>query len=197
MKNRGFTLLEMMVALAILAVLGTAVVALFAGGLRAWERVRNVGEPQARVALGFEMPERDLHNAVPCFAIPFQGAVDSIVFPTLLAVTNGVESMRYRIGTVRYVLDRTRHVVRRNAWSYPSPEPTEPLGEPVVEQVQDLRLQYLEIGTNGTETGWRDLWQETNRWPAAVRWRIQGDWGGSPATVQRTIFLIPAPAARH
>jgi prepilin-type N-terminal cleavage/methylation domain-containing protein len=197
MRTRGFTLLEMMVVVAILAVLGTAVVALLTGGLRAWEQVQNVGEPQAQAALGFEIPERDLHNAIPFFAIPFQGAADSVAFPTLLSVTNGMGQAQYRIGTVRYVLDRTLQMLRRTAWPYPYPESSETMAEAMMSQVENLALQYLEVSTNGTGVGWRDSWQETNRWPAAVRWTVQGARGASQTVVQRTIFLVPRPAGSH
>lgn len=113
-SRAGVTLLELLVAAGIVAVLSMAVVTALVAGLRLWDRAERFEGARAEAALAGEIVARDFRNRVPFFAAPFMGEADGCVFATL-ADTGGVT----RLAVVEYRFERARGVLWRRMANVP------------------------------------------------------------------------------
>lgn len=166
----GFTLLEMLVALALLGGLGLLLAgALQTGGL-AWRRSRGISEDVALrdgLRLAFE---HQLGQAQPVFAgadpgdarLDFLGEPDGVSFlgPLPEAIAPGV------LARQRLVVAASTLVL---AWQVPG------MAEevlPVLEGVTALRLGYWAPPEAGEEGGWRAEWRDRPRLPGLIALEI-------------------------
>ena len=79
--EKGFTLIEILVATSILGIIGLTILTTFASGLHVFERVQTFGGSQADVLLAFEEMEKDIRNVFPLSTIAFEGDTQSMTFP--------------------------------------------------------------------------------------------------------------------
>ena len=84
-NKKGFTLVELLVALSLMAVVGGVIVATFSGGAGVWERVQCQGTQEQNLLISFEEIKKSFHNMKPFKPIPFVGKLESFSFPTLLS----------------------------------------------------------------------------------------------------------------
>jgi type II secretory pathway pseudopilin PulG len=175
----GFTLVETMVALALLAALGL----LLAGAMRtaggAWQRSRGISEETAlrdglRLAL-----DRQLGQAQPVPASPdqrderidFLGGPDAVSFrgPLPEAIAPGV------VGRQQWAVLASVLVL---AWQLPGDEAPRAV-LPVLEGVQALSLRYWAPPTPEDPGGWQAEWRDRARLPGLVAIEIVRT-GGAP-----------------
>jgi type II secretory pathway component PulJ len=79
-RNKGFTAVELIVAVCIFSMVSYAVYSLLAGGLNAYKRIRNFAGSQIDVLTAFEKMERDLENTFYISGINFSGDGRSVSF---------------------------------------------------------------------------------------------------------------------
>jgi prepilin-type N-terminal cleavage/methylation domain-containing protein len=92
MKNKAFTLVEMIIVSTIMAIVAVGVATSFLAGMRVWGRVQNIHVAQADIFTSFEMFARDLRQIAPAAGYNFTGTEDELVFPTA-----GADGLMYRV----------------------------------------------------------------------------------------------------
>ncbi|TFH17131.1 MAG: prepilin-type N-terminal cleavage/methylation domain-containing protein [Lentisphaerales bacterium] len=182
----GFTLLEVLIVVAILVVLMTVTASVFFSGLSVWGKARSINVGTIDALICIEYFERDLRNASPFYSIELRGRSELVSFPQVLEGGYGDSPVRQ----VRYEFDeRTRTVAR-----FVSPFPMgggEPGAELLVSNVKSMRLRYAPVPEVGSSAlRWQDVWEGGHAtWPAAVRIDLVLDEAGEGKTISRTIDL--------
>ena len=161
MKARGFTLIELMSALAILSLLAVMSFRGLGAVLDARDRVRQESEKWRGVAAFFSRLQRDLQLSAP---LPVQAASERLEF-SRFAAAEGVDAPR----RVAYRLNADREV---ELWLWPGLDAAagEPARYTVLPAVAKLELRYLDGAL-----AWVDAWPASERdspLPQAVRLRV-------------------------
>ena len=193
----GFTLVETMVALALLAALGLLLAGAMRTGGEAWQRSRRLSEETAlrdglRLAL-----DRQLGQAQPVPASPdlrderldFLGEPDAVTF--LAPLPEAILSAGMGPG----VIVRQRLAVLASvlvlAWQLPGDaEPRAVL--PVLEGVAGLGLRYWAPPSPEEPGGWRTDWRDRTRLPGLVAIEVAraGAAPGAPSGALPLAFLV-------
>jgi len=183
----GFTLVEMLVVVAALGVIAGAVAACLAAGLRAWDAARAFSRSEARALVAMRLLEHDLQNAFCFRAVAFSGGIERVSFPVPAedpgTLADG-QPLR-RIGAAAYRFDAARGSLRRKAWAYPAPEPSDAGAERLAAGLAGMRLQYR----GGTGAEWADEWVSATNLPSAVRIRLAVADAVAPVVMERVVSL--------
>jgi prepilin-type N-terminal cleavage/methylation domain-containing protein len=169
MKRRrlgGYTLVELLVAIALLALIGVAIVGAFAGGLRVWERAR-VEVREAAPAAACAQIRRDLANACLSRGAAFEGGPQAVVFASRAATADPRVMTMCRL---EYAFDPAGGRLRRTACAVPSD--AEGRAETVLDRTEECAFLYYGEEAAG-EGGWTDTWTGQTNLPAAVRVRLR------------------------
>jgi len=171
----GFTLLELMVALAILGLLSLMLFGGLRFGFRSWERETAHANAVADIGIAQGFLRRSIANAYPIFQLdgegkrvnPFVGSIDQLEFlaPTPASAGGGGRD-RYRIGT-HTANGRTDLVV----WSQPElvANPDKRSMTILVPGIRDLAIDYF--GRQGSDDAnqWYGNWGDSTHPPQLVR----------------------------
>jgi general secretion pathway protein J len=201
--SRGFTLLELLVAMTLLALL----VAALAGGLRfgsrAWETGESRLEHLERMLITHGFLRRQIGRAYPLpererGTVDFLGQPERLSFVGLMPEHLGAGELQ------RLTLEVVAGDGRRDLmllWEPLRAGVAEPYRTVLVEDVAEARFAYR--GPRADETGeppWREDWQEMTKLPTLVRLQIRfrnGDRRQFPDLVARPILNdAPTGAAR-
>ena len=104
-KN-GFTLIELVLVTAILAVIGMAVYGTFSNGINIWKKVTEDSVVED-VNLFFEKISVDLRNSFKLTGIRFKGERTRISFPSRIKYS-GKDGIENTIGQISYSLDKNQ-----------------------------------------------------------------------------------------
>ena len=179
----GFTLLELLVAAALIAVAATVIAGAFAAGFRVWQRASATGDGDAAVSL--EWMQKDLCNTVPCRLVSFQGSENRMEIPSLVTVGDQVQP-----GAVRYELNDAAHTLDRITRSYPLPGADIEKRETLMESVDDVRFSYGEWVAGNMGAGvWGSVWSGRTNTPGAVKISLKFKQGEERIERERTIIL--------
>ena len=207
----GLTLIEMLVALCLIALTAGAVGATFAGGMRVWERLRAQEGRDQWLQIAFDQFRRDLHNVRAFHGIPFKGEYDALSFTTLVSVdvardagqltdgpsgAPGEERLELEaLGQRGYFLDSGRRVLCRSERAYQS------LGSgrlrdrcaPMLTGVDRVRFSYYGFDASRSEYRWTEAWSSDDP-PVAVKLEV----GYREPSTQRPInyaLIVHLPVA--
>lgn len=175
-RSRGFTLIELLLATALIAL----IMAMAYGGFRASVRATHSGEQlieeSNRLRVVHEFLRTRLALAQPLIIedvdgepIRFEGDPDRVRFvaplPGYLSY-GGPYVQEFRVERGREGMDLVFAFAMLNGY-----EPGDLDAEPPVtllEDVGDLRLEYLGFEENGEDVYWDSVWQEADRMPLAI-----------------------------
>gem|GEM_PF-2571703 len=168
----GFTLLELLVVVAILAGVVAAIGACLSAGIRAWEAAESCGAIEGELAVALDVLERDVANAVKFYDTPFQGSERAMAIPsTGVFSAGGGELQPSRPGTVKYWFDPQKRLLYRRAWRYPLSEPEgDQDAEALFAGASDVSFSYCGTAPGGQ---WFGQWIDPTNLPAAVRVTIR------------------------
>jgi type II secretory pathway component PulJ len=188
---KGWTLIELLVTTAIAALVIFVVGASLTAGLRVWATAESFNRIDSTSALATDIMKKDLANALPFFAIPFQGKTREVVFASLLEDPQASSAGVPRLGSVKYTLDASRAALMRRKWAFPSPEPAglDQLQE-IATGVTDLSFEYFQAPI-GPESGgaWGSTWESPTNLPGMIRVRLSFQESTVPVVVQRDMVL--------
>ncbi|MDI6774506.1 MAG: prepilin-type N-terminal cleavage/methylation domain-containing protein [Verrucomicrobiota bacterium] len=168
----AFTLIEVLVVTAIVALLVGAIGACLAGGFRVWDSARtcNVVDGQAMIALA--VLERDLMNGRPFHEIEFRGSPDQLTIPGLAPSRDPGEGPAERLGTIQYTFDPVARSLIRSSWAFPSGARPACDVEKLLAGVSGARFRYW-AGPGGADSPavgeWRKEWRSPTNFPGMVR----------------------------
>ena len=179
-RSAGFTLLEMLLVLALLGVLMTLVGGTLMGANRAWSKGERYGQQLDELRAGQNFLRQALQRTLPiefqdqdARVKVFEGEAQRLRFCATLPLSLGggilVHRLQWRQGDTGTQL-----------WVSFDPVPGAPLSPGAAPQAQlllhnaqGLRLAYRGIDPQGRATGWLDRWPWPARLPAAVRLEVR------------------------
>jgi prepilin-type N-terminal cleavage/methylation domain-containing protein len=182
--RRGFTLIELLVVLVILGAVTAAIGTCISGGIRVWETVRRFNKAEMDAIIGLQMVEKDLMNAAPFFAVPFEGETDTVVFPGTAPAGEGTGP-----GITRLAFNRREGTLTRTHAPFPKPERAwEETAEKLISNVERVRFVYY--GNSGDGGGsWQDSWGDPTNLPVAVRVAVSVRNNGTTVPLEKTIVF--------
>ena len=199
--EQGFTLVELLVAVTLLALLTTLVFGAIKYAARAWAETDHRAITAADLAAVQDVFRHAIGRAYPAFAsadpndreVAFDGADEWLVLvaPLPVAIASGVEARQ------RFFVegeDRSRALVM--AWRFDLPASDEPAPLPenrvrLLDHVRSLRFAYYGAADPTQAPSWWQRWSGYTRLPDLVRVHIERD---DPALPEWPDLLV-APRA--
>lgn len=203
-NNRGFTFIEMLLAVAIFALVGLASVAVLDSVTRSDEASRAATLRLQQLQRAMMLIERDFWqisqrqirvNGEAPVAQTLAGAVnwiesddDGISFSHAGWTNPGMVLARSEVQLVGYRLKERQ--LQRMYYLYPDAVTgTEPNVQPLLEDIDELKFRYL-VKEDGQEQ-WKEFWDQGN-WPLAVKMTLKSPQLG----VIERVFGLPLKETR-
>ena len=203
-NNRGFTFIEMLLAVAIFALVGLASVAVLDSVTRSDEASRAATLRLQQLQRAMMVIERDFWqisqrqirvNGEAPVAQTLAGAVnwiesddDGISFSHAGWTNPGMVLARSEVQLVGYRLKERQ--LQRMYYLYPDAVTgTEPNVQPLLEEIDELKFRYL-VKEDGQEQ-WKEFWDQGN-WPLAVKMTLKSPQLG----VIERVFGLPLKETR-
>jgi prepilin-type N-terminal cleavage/methylation domain-containing protein len=201
----GFTLLELLAAIAILAIMITLLFQAFGQASRAWLQAENRVETFSTARGALDLMSRELSQAIATTNIPFLGSANSVAF---LAPVSTHPSELVDLEEVVYALNgsslerRVTPFSAGAAWDFYTQPQTWPGTTSSIATVADnvISLSFSYVNTNGAyETFWNSTQAASTPWSGgnsftAASWPA-GMTNRAPVGVQITLSMIDSKAA--
>lgn len=185
-RQRGFTLVELLVVVGILGLVTGVVGASLAAGIRAWQMARTFGTAEGEALVGARIIKRDVMNTFAFYSIPFKGSRRDMTFPAIVDVTPESENPVPRLGSISYRYNRYERVLERQVTPFVSDGTMASQDrERLVRDVEDLVIRYGEIGKNGLS--WEASWENTTNHPEVVEIELTVKTDTGPLVIRETI----------
>jgi len=178
----AFTLIELLIVTAILAVVIGVIGACLAGGIRVWDSAQTFNTLERDAFVGLTLMEKDLMNALPIYAIGFDCQASSLKFPALLESDEVLE-----VGTVEYSLDESVRALKRREEAYPQGEEQ---AERLVENVEIMELAYFRlVSVEGQTVEWREIDAGATNFPDKVEITLALADGDRTIAITKTVLM--------
>lgn len=183
-NERGLTLVEVLVAAVIVAIMAGAFYTTLSQGIRLWRRAVEE-KPELKMDLFFDRIQSDLRNAFSYAPAGFAGTEDALQF---FALARGFPVR------VRYYYDQDRGIIYRDEIRYekilyPKSDAGQAPPRPVMEHIKNLSLEYY-MRDKEYKFYWKQKWSK-DCFPRAVK--ILMDYGqAEPKSISR---IVNVPAA--
>jgi len=192
-QHYGFSLIELLIAVSIIAFVGMVLYTTFSQGMRVWRRAVDM-QPDFVSDLIFEKIERDLANAFEAGFRPLRREGDVLQFFSHSVYGKNDGSARRMPVRITYQFDKSLGVLTREEERYPElltailREPS--AGRIEAEHMQSVQFEYYHQNPDGEAFLWKPFWRG-GCLPEAVRISIQMD--GSKQGL-RAVKILPVPA---
>ena len=199
-KNEaGFTLIEWLVAISLIAMVGLAIYGIFDSGIKVMRRI-NRPVPDEDLNIFFEKLSQDLQNAFHYSGIRFKGGAEKIFFATSIQTQPELGGDQ-GIGAVTYAYDPTRLAILREQKNVSGlheekeekdEEGGKLQGALVLDRILLLRFQYYGFVPEDKKFFWLDSWEEVDQkmgLPFALRVEIVFKEEGAKHHFVRTITI--------
>lgn len=187
-RQGGFTLVELLFVVLLLGTVMTVIMACFEGGLRVYDRVRNVGPSEIAAYLAGETLSRDLKNGIQSDALPLTGDAQALEFMTMATVGR---SAGQRL-QVRYEADASGLLRLAATAENPAAGVSESVRtERLLDENFVITLRYQDRADGAGDRAWRENWTSSSNLPVAVQLEIGGE-ALTTGPVLRTVMLETA-----
>jgi prepilin-type N-terminal cleavage/methylation domain-containing protein len=197
-NSRGLSLIEVLVAVAIVSIIGLSVFTVFAQGLKLWQRAASV-IPDVDSDIVFEMITADLTNAYQSNMASFEGADTMMRFFSYSRRNYEVKNPEVRIRhpkAIQYLFVPEGKLLAR------SEEPLEILlsknaksrqipYKVVVKGLKECRFEYYHLDDEKSEFQWKPYWNR-DCLPKAVRISLNYD---DERRVENFVKIVSLPAS--
>ena len=189
--GRGLTLVELLVVVALMALIAGTVGATFAGGFRVWERLQAHGTQAQWIALAFDQFRRDVRALRQFTPIQLAGDYDTLSFPSVVPLGTVGEMDVEEMGRIGYFFDSARQRLCRSLQPYRLARRARVRDAcaPVLTQVERLRFSYYGVQPDDHTLGWSSAWSSKQP-PMAVKLEMRY---ADPATQQRRTDSLVVP----
>lgn len=184
MRNRpgSFTIIELLITMAIFAVVSAAVYATFSSGMNVWRRLRDTGIAQEKILLRNEKFSRELRQAFNFTEIGFSGSKNRIYFPAV------IDSELTRI---TYFFEADKKAIFRSSERLADiiAAKSTPAAAVYLANTDNLNFSYFYFDSQKSAYLWKDDWQAG--FPAGMPLAVKLNIASGDKTYETTIF-IPA-----
>jgi len=164
-NKEGFTLVELLIVTALLAVLSLAIYATFNNGIKIWQKI-NEQVVEEDLDIFFEEFTLDLRNTFKFKGLNFSGGEKQLEFATLV---DSPRMHKNTVGKVIYIYDPESKIISKSSLDYSQIyEGSAGITQQLVRNVESLRFQYYFYDKGTKEYSWLDEWSKEGL-PLAVR----------------------------
>jgi len=196
-KNKGFTLIELIIAMLIFSIVAVAIYSTFSTGLIAWRKGEESSRSYQNARLILNKMALELRNAFFYSNIKFVGKANELYFATFLPFSSvpGIDH-QLQLYRVAYHLDNN-HSLQRQEESLPEVfQGKEEKAQEFSSSVRELSFaygyEYYGEGKKEPQFIWKDEWTDKEAVPSLVRitLTLEGN-SGTPEgiTFVRTVYL--------
>lgn len=185
-KQQGFTLLEVMIAMAIFAVLSLLAYQILSASVKNSEMTQEHTARLNEIQTVFSLLERDLIQILPRQA-DAKEAILSATETSLSFTTIGSSPAAETLSAsdlIQVTWGIANHALVRNTSVLPSPPLSDTTRAPAFTMLKGVRTAHWRFFS----TGWTDSWSQTDTFPNAIELVITLDDMGEI----RRLFLLPA-----
>lgn len=189
-RETGFTVIELLVSISLMALIGAALVSALSGGVKVWQRTQAFGTHRQAALIAFSQLRTDLQNAQRSGLVPFKGTYDEVAYAAIEedAAADGLPV----IGARGYFHDEASQRLCRAFVPYRRLRTQRLTGEcqTVLEGVTRVRLGYFGANETSRAMGWHERWDSADL-PMAVKVEltIQQERRAEPSTHAFVVFL--------
>lgn len=167
-NNRGFTFLELLIAVAIFSISAVAIYSSFNVGIRAWRKAEDSYKIRQEARQALNMMARELRSALSfklkktdeTFKDSFDGSSDEVSFWRALRIADSKEGYPAGIYKITYKLEETQslHRVLRSYRQYVNIEGEEDSGSVFISGLSGFKLEYAYAKGGGID--WQSTWKD-------------------------------------
>ena len=155
-RAQGFTLIEVLLAASLTAVVGLAVYANLASGISMMQRIVGTSAEED-VAIFFEKFERELQNSFHYKEVQFHGEPDTFSFASQIG-TDPLLGGDEGIGRITYLYNSSeKSIIRREQNVHEIFEEKEGIFRTALSNISDLGLEYLGYDSSRSRFEWTDV----------------------------------------
>ncbi|MFH1593563.1 MAG: prepilin-type N-terminal cleavage/methylation domain-containing protein [Candidatus Omnitrophota bacterium] len=184
-RPSGFTLVEILMVVSMLAVVSLAIYSTFNNGMKIWQRV-NRSLPEEDIGIFFDKMNGDLKNTLHFANLEFTGDKKRLEFVTL------VTSRRFNnttVGKVVYFYDRSEKTLQREEKDFAHIyNEEEGAIKQALKNIKGVNFQYYFYDKDKNEKGWLAVWDREDI-PGAVRIELEVETDKGSNIFSRTISI--------
>ena len=182
--SSGFTLVELVISSAIIALVAITVYAVLAGGIKVWKKAALIQNKGFALRLTVEKMSSELRNTFKFSTIPFEGTEESIAFSALID---------NQVGRISYFLNED-NILCRQAQAYPEVFKKGENGrrDLLIPEITELKFSYCYLDNASGEYKWKDKWvkEEQDTIPQAVKIELKfKNKTGQGEKFTKTVFI--------
>jgi prepilin-type N-terminal cleavage/methylation domain-containing protein len=184
-SKEGFTLLELLIVSAALAVISLAIYATFNSGIKIWQKI-NITVPEEDLNIFFIKFTSDLKNSFTFNDINFLGREDSIEFPTLV---HSPRLGKKTVGQMIYSYDYNKGILQREQRDF-SQIYNDEAGVVTLslDNITRLKFHYYAYDEDTKEYFWQEEWFSEGA-PVAVMMELKLDYGTQTKVFKKTVTI--------
>lgn len=173
-KLNRYTLIEMILVLAIMVLAAVAVMAAASGGIQIFKRARDYREARVQMILALQRIERDITNAFQMDTLQFSGAADRVRIPAVIFRRTDADGPVREPGQAAYYVDAREGGLIRETRTYAqaTASQAQPLAGArriLAVDVERIQFRYYHYSSETLQYGWTSVWdREEGELPLAV-----------------------------
>jgi len=186
--REGMTLIELLIASALVAVAALVVAQAFSAGMRVWYRARQLEGNYSDSLIALESLQQDFRNTIPCRQTAFRGGATWMEIPALIGLEGKMNEDQ--LGVIRYEFDVGRQTLERVLTPCEVVATGAPRRESLADGVTAGRFIYADRGgTPGGALVWGGTWEGRTNNPAGVKVMWVGQQGKETFEIERTVSM--------
>lgn len=200
-RFRGFTLLEMLVGMALLGLMTLALFSAMRFGTQSWERAETKSTQVVDLATAEHVLRREVGKAFPMRVglvnenkVAFEGDASRLLFFTALPAhfsAGGLSrvELRYEAGSRSDPTQGGTLILRhalQDGLETELPDGDDTRSSRLIQGLESFSIAYYGRDTDNSESTWRDSWKQGGRFPQLVRLTITLAGAATPRE-----FIIP------
>jgi prepilin-type N-terminal cleavage/methylation domain-containing protein len=193
MNRKGFTLIELIMALSLTAVLAAVLGGVLRGAVGTWRDMRDTSRARQRAHALYDRLGRDLRNSLSFPGETFKGSAGELMFNTLVEVVPTPDSLETSPAIARVSYREEPHhegnlfVLDQQLYS------TVPIIETPAQRVTiaaDVKFSFAYGGGTEGQVVWEDVWIDTGAFPRGIKAELIFPSKKGPIRYEST-FQIP------